>query len=174
MNKIAGFAAVTLAVSFFVSSASAAKYEVIGELSDPNLEKILKVWTGITKGTEDTGSKAVAILEKSESEDWGNTVRQVLWSRDVEKISADVVIRTEEELDRVVESLFEENAGLQEAPKSQWGRLKNALKSVWPDPKLVVYFGIIQGGNGGLYFAYVSLVDLRNEEVLSIYSGYTE
>ncbi len=162
------------------TSAMAAKFELIRENSLVN-EKLAQLATTWTQGPgthTDVNLQAAQILKKRASEPYSNTLMQMLWGSYTFEVSAEKSSFTRKVLRKEIDFLFDASTWLQsEATLEQIKKYKKdllaALVKLGTSQDVEIYVGVIEG-DFSASFVHISLVDLTNQQTLSLIGGYSE
>lgn len=165
---------------FFSMSAMAAKFEIIREQSLVNekLAGIATLWNEGPATHTDVKLQAAQILKKRSSEAYANTLMQMLWGTYTFEVSAEKSNFTRKVLRKEIDFLFDASTWLQsEATLEQIKKYKkdllSALAKLATSSDLEIYVGVIEG-DFSASFVHISLVDLTNQQTLSLIGGYSE
>jgi len=178
MKRISLLVSLFFLVGLFALPTEAAKFKrlSLNKIADSGLARAAKRWKSLTRSASDTASAAVQILSKKESEPWEQTVKQVLWDEYTNDISAESTPKDAANIRALVEDLLEASSWFQDEEAREQVRrelpqlLSRALRA---NRHTLLFTGGIGGEFDGAYM-HITVVDLKNQQVVSIYGGYSE
>lgn len=182
-NKILNLFALTLALG--LQNAEAAKLKRIDSLESSRLENVLKSWNEMcdafyaqAEGDALTCShQGVAILSRSRSEKWENTVKQSIYFVDsyVSEADAAIVKNTATQLAKEIELIMDSASYERNDPRTNKSitLMKQTLKNEIAGNAsiLVMSAGFEHAFGNGMG---ICLVDLESGEILQLFMNYGE
>jgi len=159
--------------------AQAAKfYEIdLDEIANQNLKALAQGWREITDGVEDTGALAWKITSKKSTEDWANTIKQIHYSMGgnwIDDASAEKVLKDRKNLKMLVLRLVDSSVWIEDDNRDYaQEELYPLLEKVLFETRGVrIYIGHAGGDFGG--YLHITVIDFRNQQIVSVIGGYAE
>lgn len=164
----------------FSTNLFAARFEIIqgDKLENVKLQELSKFWSEGPGQFTDVFAQSAVIMSKRPSEPYENTLMQMLWGSYTFSVSADATRFERNILKKEIDFLFDASSWLQnEAEPSQIKAFKKELlqrlMQLSKSSEILLYVGVIEGDFSSS-FVHFSLVDIKNQQTLSIVGGYAE
>lgn len=164
----------------FSATTQAARFEVIGseKLVNKSLRELAQFWTQGPGQHTDVYAQAASILKKRETEPYEHTLMQMLWGNYTFQVSAEAAVLERMVVKKEIDFLFDAATWLQsEAEPAQVKAYKKELLSRLMKfaalEQIQFYVGVVEG-DFSASFVHLSLIDLENQQTLSLLGGYAE
>lgn len=164
----------------FTASVQAARFEIIaGEnLINKELRELAQFWNQGPGQYTDVYAQAATILQKRDSEPYEHTLMQMLWGSYTFQVSAEGAKLERAVLKKEIDFLFDAATWLQseagpEEVKAFKKELIRRLMKFATQEQIQFYVGVVEG-DFSASFVHLSLIDLKNQQTLSLLGGYAE
>lgn len=168
-----------IALLFFATTLGAYELEDLKnyEISNPSIGQIVEVWDTLTEYSMDTGASIFQVTDIEEDATWEEIIEESLDGEYVDEIMLQEVEVTLDSARGMVWDLFYSSAYL-EVPEhmkevyiSGLGAVINS--AIESNPNIKVYDAGVWGAFDASYY-HIILVDTENNQMVSIYGGYSE